>query len=515
MSRWMKFVPAAVMVASVALAGCGDFAAQAQTRSDTRAQIRENLGNAPAVIDTTTAYKLSAAFRGAAERALPAVVRVSVTTEPRQVASTGRGRMPLDHLFPGFPGFGGGSGPDDGDDDSSRGGRGTGSGFVFDARGYILTNNHVVADADRVLVTMVDGREYTASVVGTDPQTDVAVIKVDPRGGEKLQTVEFGNSDETHVGDWVIALGNPLNLQFTVTAGIVSAKGRNLGILDNSANSAGTGLESYIQTDAVINPGNSGGPMVDLTGKVVGINSAIESMTGVWAGNGFAIPIDLARKVANDIMEFGHVRRPRLGVAVGSITAADAEVYKLPSVGGAEITSVQPGMAADRAGMQMGDVVVGLNNIPIHTQTEFMEELARQRPGERVNLKIIRYGQRMEKSVELGEFANDSKPRAQAPARPRTQELLGFAVSPITANVAQQLQANISSGVYISSVDQLSSAADAVGRGMILRKINGQNITTAADVDRIANGLRSGQIVTLIVRLPNQDYDTIVNYRAR
>jgi len=501
-----------MLLSALALAACGDYAAQAQqTTASTQAQIRANLGNAPAAIDTTTAVRLSAAFRGAAERALPAVVRVSVTTEPRQVASAAR--VPLDRLF-GIP-----FGPDDdGDMPSPRGGRGTGSGFVFDARGYILTNNHVVADADRVLVTMVDGREYTATVVGTDPQTDVAVIKIEPRPGEKLQTVEFGSSDNTHVGDWVIALGNPLNLQFTVTAGIVSAKGRNLGILNRGNTEAGgnTGLEAYIQTDAVINPGNSGGPMVDLTGKVVGINSAIESGTGFWAGNGFAIPIDLARKVANDLIEFGRVRRPRLGVSVGSITAADAEVYRLPAVAGAEITSVQPGLAADRAGLQMGDVVVQLNDLPIRTETEFMEELARQRPGQRVRLGIIRYGQRVEKTVELGEFESRPTPRNQPAARPRSQELLGFSVQPLTPSIARQVDVGLTSGVYVDGVDPISSAYEAgVGRGIVIRKINGKDVNTVDDVERIAASLRSGQAVTLIVRLPGQQYETIINYRAR
>ncbi len=498
---------AVLLIWTALAAACGD-ASQAQTSQSTQAQIRENLGPAPAVIDTTTAYRLSAAFRGAAERALPAVVRVSVVTEPRQVASARGQRMPLERLF-GFPG------PDDGDEYGGRGGRGTGSGFVFDARGYILTNHHVVEGADRVLVTMVDGREYKAVVVGSDPQTDVAVIKIEPGRGEKLQPAEFGSSDNTHVGDWVIALGNPLNLQFTVTAGIVSAKGRSLGILDrNRGASASTGLEAYIQTDAVINPGNSGGPMIDLTGKVVGINSAIESQTGFWAGNGFAIPIDLARKVADDIIAVGHVRRPRLGVTVGSITAADAEVYRLPSVSGAEITSVQPGLAADRAGIQMGDVVVQIDNIPVRTQTEFMEELARLQPGQKVRLGIMRYGQRVERTVELGAFETPPTARAARPPKPKSQELLGFAVQPITPQIVARLDAGLSSGVYVSDVDPYSGAAEAVATGMVLRKINGKEVRTPEDVERVAATLQPGQVVSLVVRA-GAEYDTIVNYRVR
>lgn len=510
MSRASRISQTAVLVSTLALGACNDQPANAQGTASTRQQIRQSMGDAPARIDTTTATRLSAAFRGAAERALPGVVRVSVTTQPRQVAQNSqRGQRNIQPR--GFPfqiPF------EDEGEQAPRGGRGTGSGFVFDERGYILTNNHVVDGADRVLVTMVDGREYSATVVGNDPQTDVAVIKIDAHRGERLQPVEFGSSDQLHVGDWVIALGNPLNLQFTVTAGIVSAKGRNLNILRNSQ---GTGLESYIQTDAVINPGNSGGPMVDLTGKVVGINSAIESMTGVWAGNGFAIPIDLARKVANDIIEYGRVRRPRLGVGVGGISAADAEVYRLPSVSGAEITSVQPSTPAANAGLQMGDVVVQLNDMVIRTQTEFMEELARQRPGQRVDLGIVRYGQRLAKTVQLGEFGAETAPRmARAPA-PRSKQLLGFSVTALTPQIASEIQVRDTRGVVITEIDPLSGAAEGLGirPGFLLRKINGREINSVQDVERIAAGLKPGQVVTLIVKLPQQDYETIVNYRIR
>jgi serine protease Do len=506
MLRMTKTSQMAVLVASaVFAAACGDDFANAQTR-DTEKQIRENLGDAPAVIDTTTAVRLSAAFRGAAARALPAVVRVTVTVEPEPAAQNGRPRSPLDRLFPGFPGF-------DDEMPQRRGGRGAGSGFVFDERGYILTNNHVVENADRVVVTMVDGREYNARVIGTDPNTDVAVIKIEPQDGEKLQTVAFGSSDDLHVGEWVIALGNPLNLQFTVTAGIVSAKGRNLNIL---ANDQGTGLESFIQTDAVINPGNSGGPMVDLTGRVVGINSAIESATGYWAGNGFAIPIDLARKVAGDIMEFGHVRRPRLGVEVGSITAADAKVYKLPSVAGAEITSVQPNLPAARAGLEMGDVVVSLDGEPINSSTEFMEELARKRAGEKVQLGLVRYGQRLNKEVELGEFESAAEPRRVATQpRARSEELLGFSVVPLTGDVARQVRTTARNGVVVSDVQQLSSAMGYVFPGDVIRSINGREVNSVADFERIANSLRPGETVSIVLRRPERDYDTIVNYHAR
>lgn len=502
MSRFIRFSQIAVLSSAVALGACSDREAQAQNGAGTRAQIRESMGNAPALIDTTTAVRLSSAFRGAAEQVLPSVVNVSVTTQ----ATPARSRTPQRN-FP-FPFF------DDEDPQQPRRGRGTGSGFVFDERGYILTNNHVVANAERVLVTFVDGREYVAQVIGTDPNTDVGVIKIEPRSGERFTPAPFGSSDQTHVGDWVIAIGNPLSLQFSVTAGIVSAKGRNLGILDREV-AAGTALESFIQTDAAINPGNSGGPLIDLRGRVVGINSAIESPTGYFAGAGFAIPIDLARKVASDIIEFGHVRRPRLGVEVRAVTAADAEAFRLPSVAGAVMAAVTPGQPADRAGIQMGDVVVGLNGNPIRTQAQFMEELARLRPGQRATLDVIRYGQRMQKTVTLGEFENENRPVAARPSRPRSEELLGFSAVQITPQIAQQLGVSTrSTGVVIHDVDQFSPAAGLLIPGDQIVSINGRAVNSVQDVERVSESLRSGQVVSVIARRGDRD-PRIVNYRVR
>jgi serine protease Do len=367
-----------------------------------------------------------------------------------------------------------------------------------------------------VLVTFVDGREYVAQVIGADPNTDVGVIKIEPRNGEKFAPAPFGSSDETYVGDWVIAIGNPLTLQFSVTAGIVSAKGRNLGILDREVSVQGTALESFIQTDAAINPGNSGGPLIDLRGRVVGINSAIESPTGFFAGAGFAIPIDLARKVAGDIIEYGHVRRPRLGVEVRGVSAADAEAFRLPSVAGAVMASVQSGQPADRAGIEMGDVVVGLNGSPIRTQSQFMEELARLRPGQRAQLDIIRYGQRLQKTVQLGEFENEaSRAVAQRPARPRSQELLGFSAMQITPELAQRMGVSTrTTGVIVHEIDQFSPAAAALNAGDQILRINGRDVGSVQDVERVAENLKPGQVVSLVVRFGTRE-PRIVNYRVR
>ena len=488
----------------VALGGCRQSnTAQAQSRGNgAKEQVREQLGPVSMSVDTATAARLSGAFRGAADKALPAVVQIKVMVQrERPVASSQRFQLP-------FP-FGGV--PDD--PDQQPRGQGTGSGFIFDPRGYILTNNHVVEGATNVRVTLVDGREYDARVVGTDPQTDIGVIKIEPRRGEQFSVAQIGSSDQLRVGDWVLALGNPLGLDFTVTAGIVSAKGRGIGIIEGRS-----ALEAFIQTDAAINRGNSGGPLVDLLGRVVGINSAIQSPTGFYSGAGFAIPIDLARKVAQDLMEFGVVHRPRLGVEVQSITEADAEIYKLPSVAGAEIVSVDESMAASKAGLKMGDVVVAVDNKPIRTSSDFMVELAKKRPGDQVRLDYIRYGQRHSATVKLGEFTAETARQRPRPERTvESSSRLGFSVGTPGQQIAARCGLRSTNGVYPTEVDQFGPAADLnLSPCMEITSINGQQVRTSQDVERVARSLKPGDAVSLVVRSPDEDgreVQRIINYR--
>ena len=484
---WMTRLGRVMVVVSLAgAAACGRGQdAQAQDNGGAQQRVQQQLGTTPAVIDTSLAGKLSATFRAAASKALPAVVYIRVASRP-QVAQRPN--------FPGLPpGFFGA--PDDG---SAEPQLATGSGFIYDSRGYIMTNNHVVADATQVTVRLVDGREYAARVVGRDPNTDVAVIQITPRNGETLPTVQLANSDQAQVGDWVVALGNPLGLDFTVTAGIVSAKGRgNLGILRDRQGA--TALEAYIQTDAAINPGNSGGPLVDLMGRVIGINSAIESPTGYFTGAGFAIPINLASRVAQDLVRFGAVHRPRLGITVGPVGPADAELYGLPSVSGALVKGVQPGTPAASAGLQPGDVVVAIDGQAIRTDIDLTTSLAEKQPGDVVTLALYRNKQRQNVQVRLGQFETTRAPTTPGAARPSSEQLLGLSVVPLTPQIAQQLGVNRTSGVVISGVNPLSGAAGQVGRGQILLSINGQPVRAVGDVERIAATLRPGQIVSLRV----------------
>ncbi len=501
-SNWARVLLFAPLLAAVG-ACAQDSAVQAQTRQTSLTQVREALGPVPATLDTATAARLSGAFRGAADRALPAVVQVAVTTRATQARGNSRG-LPFE--IPGFPGLGDG-------DQTPREGRGTGSGVIFDARGYILTNNHVVANAATVRAVLVDGREYDAKVVGTDPNTDVAVIKIEPRNGEKLQVAPLGNSDALKVGDWVLALGSPLGLDFTVTAGIVSAKSRNINIIDSPN---GEALEGFIQTDAAINPGNSGGPLVDLLGQVVGINSAIQSPTGYFAGAGFAIPIDLAKKVAGDLIQYGVVHRPRLGVLVGAIREADAEVYRLPSVAGAQITSVQESSPAEKAGLKMGDVVVSMDGQPVRTATDFMVTLAEKHPGEEVQLGVIRYGKRVDANVKLGEFEAAREKPVAAANRPDPTNLLGFKPRALTSDVARTLRVDPREAhgqIIVGEIDPVGPAYRSVPQGQEIVSINGEEVHSVGDVERIAGKLKPGDTVSIVTKGPigNQ----ISNYRTR
>src|SRR3954454_4072138 len=293
---------------------------------------------APTRQDVKPVADLSDAFISIAESVTPAVV--SIDTEHRGMRGTvHEGQVPeeLRRLFPQF------RVPDDDAPQEARG-----SGFITTADGYIITNNHVVEGATKIDVVFQDNRHLHARVVGADPLTDIAVIKVD---ATRLPTVRLGSSENARIGEWVLAIGNPLDLGTTVTSGIISAKGRALPILRESSGSRWA-IEDFIQTDAPINPGNSGGPLVNLRGEVIGVNSAIASPTGYYSGYGFAVPINLARRVTDDLIRYGQVHRPMMGVEIRDATPADAEVFRLPSPDGAVVAS-EPKGAAQAAGLQL------------------------------------------------------------------------------------------------------------------------------------------------------------------
>src|SRR5438128_4920550 len=318
--------------------------------------------------------------------------------------------------------------------------QGSGSGFIVSADGYILTNNHVVAGADKVTVRLYDKREFTAKVVGTDPNTDVAVIKIDARG---LPGVAFGNSDSARVGEWVLAIGNPLGeaFAFTVTAGIVSAKGRLLAGLAQTRYA----IQDFIQTDAAINPGNSGGPLVNIRGQVIGINSAIASETGFYAGYGFAIPNNLARTVMEQPVKTGHVERAVMGIGIVDADENDAAAVGLKQITGVVVKSyTDDNSPAKKAGVQLGDVIVALDGESIDNTPQLQQKVAFKKPGDAVEITVLRQGgERKTFTVRLARAPSEADTEvASAGAKPKgeastKEEMLGVSVQPLSQDDAQ------------------------------------------------------------------------------
>ncbi len=367
---------------------------------------------------------------------------------------------------------------------------GLGSGVIVTSDGIILTNNHVVDGADNIKVRLLDGREFKATVKGTDPQTDLAVIKID---AQNLRPIRLGDSDKARVGEWVLAIGSPLNpqLEHTVTAGIISAKGR-----------SGVGLtqyEDYIQTDAAINPGNSGGALVNTRGELIGINSAIATKTGGFMGIGFAIPVNLAQKVMNDILTKGKVVRGWLGVVIQNLTPEMAKALKLETTHGVIISQVQKGSPADKAGLKEGDVVLRLNGREVTNTVEMSTRIASTSPGKVVVLTILRDGKVRDLKVKLGEL----NPMAQQMARGEsTYTKIGLKVANITPELSRKyrLPSGIE-GVVVTGVDP-SGIAAAVGiqEGDVILKVDRKAVKSVADFDALIRKVKPGEDVLLYLR---------------
>jgi serine protease Do len=449
-----------------------------------------------------SAEGLATTFRTASKAALPGVVHIAVEAAPQAV------RRELPDQFRGTPFEDFFRGPQGAQPQRPR--MGSGSGFLISPDGYILTNNHVVENARRVTVTLTDKREFEASVVGRDPNTDVAVLKIEASG---LPVVRLGDAEELQVGDWVLALGYPMSLGETVTAGIVSAKGKSIGIMQQNKDAAAP-LEHFIQTDAAINPGNSGGPLVNLRGEVVGINTAIASPTGAYAGYGFAVPVHLAKRVAEDLIRDGTVHRPKLGVQIKDVQPADVEALGLEDARGSLVATVPAGPARD-AGMEIGDVIVALDGQPVKDTGDLMEKVAMRRPHERVALDVIRYGERKRLTVRLGEFNTEAVARTEAATESRDAVArLGFAAAELTPELARRLEVEATGGVVVMQLDPMGPAARAgIARGMQIERLNGREIRSVADLRKAAADLKPGSTVSLIGRLPGGDR-TIVNYRV-
>lgn len=370
---------------------------------------------------------------------------------------------------------------------------GSGSGAIVRSDGYILTNHHVVGEADKITVQLYDGQELKARLIGTDPATDISVIKIE---GTDMPVLQMGDSDNILVGESVIAIGNPFGLSHTVTFGIVSAKGRTgMGIAE---------YEDFIQTDAAINPGNSGGPLVDLEGKIVGVNTAIFSRSGGYQGIGFAVPINMARRVMNELIETGQVSRGWLGVGIQDMTPELANAFGLDQAKGSLVTGVMPGTPAEKAGLQKGDVILRLNGSTIENSNGLRNLVAEARADAKVDLDLVRDKVPMTLSVRLDERP---KQTGQADINSSTKSPspeLGFAVQELTPEMAQRLgYETIQSGIVITAVKPDSPAFNGGLRaGMMIVEMNRQSINSMADFQRAARDISTEDGVLLLLSTP-------------
>ncbi|NUO93783.1 MAG: Do family serine endopeptidase [Gemmatimonadaceae bacterium] len=454
---------------------------------------------------------LSDAFATVAAHVKPSVVYITARHEAQQVTQSQGPSLDLSQIppelrdffrsMPGMPGTPRGR---------SRGGVASGSGFVVSNDGYILTNNHVVDGASEVTVRLLDRREFKARVVGRDPNTDVAVLKIDAKN---LTAAPLGNSDAARVGEWVLAVGNPLgeNLTFTVTQGIISAKGRALALPGQSQHT----IQDFIQTDAAINPGNSGGPLVNVHGEVVGINSAIESPTGYNAGYGFAVPINLARAVMGQIIKSGRVERVALGIAVRDASADDAAYVGLDEIRGVLVSDFGDATSpAQRAGMQAGDVILSIDGKRVDYVAQLQEAIAFRSPGDVATVEVARKGgkrvtvrvplQRVsEPTTEIASRGDDAG--SNDAARGSSAPLLGVKVAPMDAGTARQLQLPSDvQGVIVTDVEDGSSASShlatpSTGGPDVILSVEGTAVRTPDELRAALRQARAGDVVSLRV----------------
>ncbi len=445
----------------------------------------------PPITANPNVKSLNDAFIEISKTVTPSVVYIEVKS---QVGKNENNETPQDPNDP-FKFFFGPDGqmPDPGPQ------MGSGSGVIISKDGYIVTNNHVVKGAGEhgIKVVLTDKREFDAKVVGLDENTDLAVIKIE---ANDLSVMSLGNSDNIQVGEWVLAVGNPLGLNNTVTAGIVSALGRNIGV-----NGGGYAIENFIQTDAAINPGNSGGALVDVNGQLVGINSAIKTNTGYYQGYGFAIPVNIVRTVVEELIKTGKVVRGYIGVQIQTVDETMAKGLGLDKAKGVLVQSLQKGGAGEDAGLQAGDVILAVDGREVNASNELQVIINSKRPGDVAKLTVFRDGKTMEKDVTLKPRQDDPKQTTQNEKKEEginkgisstTVKSLGISVQDAPSSVTEKL--SISGGVIITSVDKFSdSFLRGLSEGVVIIEANKKKISNSGDLTDAISGKSTGDSVLL------------------
>ncbi|UOR05403.1 Do family serine endopeptidase [Hymenobacter aerilatus] len=365
---------------------------------------------------------------------------------------------------------------------------GSGSGVIIAANGYIVTNNHVIEKADKIEVVMDDKRKFKAKLVGADPNTDIAVLKVE---ADNLPFVRYGNSDDVKIGEWVLAVGNPFNLNSTVTAGIISAKGRNINILRREDN---MGIESFLQTDAVVNPGNSGGALVNLKGDLIGINSAIASHSGAFEGYSFAVPSSIVSKVVDDLLKYKVVQRALLGVNIQEVNAQLAAEKKLSSLNGVYVAGANKGSAAAAAGLQEGDIITAINGVNVNTSSQLQEQVARFRPGDKIKVSYLRGSDARTATATLRN-ATGTTDVVREEVAAATVKYEGATLSAVSRQEASKL--DLQGGVKITGIRSSNFRRTGIADGFIITEIDKHKVSKPQDVQRYLDAAKDSEGVLL------------------
>ena len=425
-------------------------------------------------------------FTSAAENTVHSVVHITT-----KVVQTTFQRDPFQEFFYG-PGAGG--------REFKQYGAGAGSGVIVSSQGYIVTNNHVIENASEIQVILNDNSKYDAKVIGADPSTDIAVLKIE---GENFPAIPIGNSDELKIGEWVLAVGNPFNLTSTVTAGIVSAKARNINLLSERNTQDVVPIESFIQTDAAVNPGNSGGALVNTRGELIGINTAIASQTGSYAGYSFAVPINLVDKVMRDLIDFGIVQRGFLGVQIADITQDIKEKNKLPDLKGVYLAKVTEGGSADKAGLKDGDVILKIGSKEVNSVAALQEEIGKRRPGDKVSLTVRQKdGDIISKELVLRNKDGDTELMSKEEIS--KNYALGATFIELTDKERKEL--NIAYGVKIKSITTGKLKSIGLQEGIIITKVNNEPIETVAELTEKLSGVNRGILLEIMDETGKRDY---------
>ena len=354
----------------------------------------------------------------------------------------------------------------------------SGSGVIISRDGYIVTNNHVVEGADALEVTLDDNRTFTANVIGADPTTDIALIKID---GDDFPFIPWGNSDNLKVGEWVLAIGNPFNLASTVTAGIVSAKARDINIINKS-----TAIEAFIQTDAAVNPGNSGGALVNVSGELVGVITAIASPTGSFSGYSFAVPERIARKIVSDLMEYGTVQRAYIGISINEVTSETAQKNGVTSLKGVYVSSVTDGGAADEAGIKTGDIILKVNDVEVNKVSELQEQIGRYRPGQQISVTVLHGDRKRTLNLTLRNIDGGTSLQTQG----ESMEIFGANVRSISQQTASNMR--IRGGVEVTSLADGKFKQAGIKEGFIITSVNRRPMRTADELKAVLSNSKGG-----------------------